>query len=440
MSTGSGRSFGANILISFAFTGLMTVLSFSNSVVIARMVGAEGRGLYALAVAVLGIGLPLGNLGLSFSSTWSLGQGRSVEEVASLNHVWAGLLLLPGAMVAGGTLWWFGGLPEAEWALVAIACATTLPSLIYLDTTRHVFLGLNQVIRYNSVQLSTVTGLLVANSLLLGWGPKAVLLTLVVAHWGPTTFLLLAHLPQVARAVLPSREFVGESVRYGVKATGSQIVEVLLLKMDYLLVTPIVGMVAIGLFSVADQIATVLAWGGLIAGRMMLAQSAADPTGEQSRRKLGLSVRTLLVVVGSGALVIGATGYWLGPGVFGDEFQAAVPGVLLLLPTALIRGSTGLISGHLIGRNVIKPVLTAGIVSVGLMLVFSPLAALAFGWLGVAVVRVVVVVVQLVLIVRANGQDSGERMRWIFNGEDYRSLRTWLRARLGRAGGGPPQE
>ena len=438
MSQGRGRSFGANILISFAFTGLMTGLAFGNSVIVARMVGAEGRGLYALAVAVLGIAIPLANLGLSFSSTWALGQGKSLAEVSTLNHLWNALLLLFGAGVAGAGVWWFDGLPDAEWPLVIIACALTLPASVYVENTRGVFLGLNQVVRYNFVQTSTTGVLLIANLILLRNGPKAVLLTLGIAYWLPALVMLLGHLPHALKAVWPRRAFVDENVRYGVKATGSHLIEVLLLRLDYLLVTPIVGIAAVGLFSVADQIATVLAWGGLIAGRMMLAQSASDPTGEQSRKKLGLGVRTLLLVVALGAAGIAATGWWIIPRVFGAEFGPAVPGMLIMLPAALIRGANALISSHLIGRNVIRPVLVAGAAAVVGMLIFSPVAALAFGWLGVAAVRVVVVVVQLVINVRAYNRDSGERMHWIFDRDDFNALRNWARVRWQRRVGGPP--
>ncbi len=437
MSVGRGHSFGTNVLISFVFTAGLMGLAFSNSVVVARMVGAEGRGLYALAVAILGILVPLVNFGLGLSSIWSLGRGESPGEVSSLNHLWSALVLIVGAALAGAGVWWFHGLPEAEWALVAFSLAVTTPAAVYVENTRGFFLGRNQVVRYNGVQASTASVLLLANVTLLGWGPKAVLLTLGLAYWVPALGMLLGHLPHVARAVWPRRAFVNGSLGYGARATGSHLIEVMLYRLDYLLVTPIVGMAAIGMFSVADQIAGMLSLVGLVAGRMMLAQSASDPTGETSRRKLGLSVRTLLLVVGLGSLALAATGWWIVPAVFGEEFRASVLGLMILLPNALSRGANGLISAHLIGRNVIRPVLIAGSVAVVMMLVLSPLAALVFGWLGVAAVRGIVMSAQLALNVRAYTEESGEAMRWIFDAQDYRALRAWLTARLRRGPAGP---
>ena len=131
--------------------------------------------------------------------------------------------------------------------------------------------------------------------------------------------LLLGHVRYVRRLVVPERELVTDSVRYGVKAAGTSLVESHH-SLDYLLVTPIVGVEAIGLFSVSDQIVAVLGWGGLVAGRMMLAESARDSQGDNARRKLGLGVRILLFVVGLAALGAAALGWWLIPVVFGAEF------------------------------------------------------------------------------------------------------------------------
>lgn len=440
MSARAGRSFGANILITFGFVGLLTALAFGNSVIVARMVGAEGRGLYALAVAALGILIPIANLGLSFSSTWALGQGREPRDVVSLVHLWSGGVLVVCGLLVLPLFLWFRGLPEVEWALVAVATLITLPAAVYGDNTRGVFLGLNQVVRYNAVQTANVLVLLVANLTLLGIGPRAVLLTLVLGYWIPATVIFLGHLRHIGKLRLPPRDFVREQAGYGVKATGTHFVEVLLLRLDYLLVTPIVGVVAIGLYSVADQIATVMAWGGQVAGRLMLAESAADSEGEVARKKLGLGVRLLLCVVALAALGAAATGWYLIPVVFGEEFRDAYLGMVILLPVAMLRGSSSLIGTYLMGRNAMRPVLVAGGVAVAVILVASPLAALAGGWRAVAGVRVVAVALQLSLTARAYRLESGERFRWLLNGEDLKALGNWVAARRARRAASRPPE
>jgi O-antigen/teichoic acid export membrane protein len=429
------RSFGANILISFGFTGLFTVFAFANSVVVARMVGAEGRGLYALLVAVLSLAGPIGTLGLNYASTWAVGQKWPTAQVAMLNHLWSGIVLLLGALVSGAVLLGFGGLPDADWALVVLAAGVTLPAAVYAENTRGVLLGLKQVVRYHTVQAAYGAVLLTANIALLGWGPRAVLLTLAISYWVPAAALLLGHIPHLRRAEMPTRELAESSVTYGVKTSATNLGEAALQRLDYLLVTPIVGVGAVGLYSTAVQISAILAWGGLIAGRMMLTQSANDPEGVESRRKLGLAVRTLLLAVALAAVGAAATTWFLIPLVFGEEFAPAYHGLLILLPSSLSMGAYALISTYLIGRNVIRPVLRAGLVSVALVVVCSPLAALAFGWLGVAAVRTAALALQLLLTVRAYRAETGESFRWVFDGADFNALRNWVQARRNRGAG-----
>jgi|GEM_PF-2071980 len=440
MTQRRGRSFGANVLISFAFTGLLTALAFTNSIVIARWVGAEGRGLYALGVAVLGVLIPLTNLGLGFASTWAIGRGESIPRVVSLNHLWSAVVLLICSTLVGGALLRFQGVPEVEWALVGLVALITLPAAVYSENARGVMLGLGQVVRYNGVQTLQVIALLIANLTLLGIGPQAVLLTLVIGYWVPAFIVLLGHVPKLAEASWPPKELRKSQVGYGVKATGTHLVEILIIRLDYLLVTPIIGVAALGLYSVADQIATVLAWGGLVAGRMMLAESSSDRAGDAARWKLGLGVRTLLLVVGVAAIFAASTGWYIIPTVFGEEFAPAYIGLLILLPAAQLRGSTALIGTYLMGRSVLRPVLIAGAAAIAVIAVGSPIAAHFFGWRGVAVVRVIAYAVQLVLTARAYRQATGESFRWILDRDDVNALAAWARLRLAKRRGSSDSE
>ncbi len=428
--SGRRRSFGANVLVSFGFTGLMTVLAFSNSVVIARLGGAEARGLYALGVAILGVSAPVLSLGLSTAATWAIGQGRNLAQIITLNHLWSGLLLLLSAAVLGGMAWWFEGVPTEGWGFVAFASIATVPSIVYLENARGAFLGLDQVVRYNAVHALTVTLNLLLNVALLRLGAWAVLVALGGSYWLISLIFLIGHARHVRSFSIPERPLVKESMGYGVKTSGSNLIEILIIRLDYLLVEPILGVVAVGLYSVGDQLTTVLAWGGMVAGRMMLAESARDSEGTKARRKLGLVVRTMFIVVGLLAVGAAATGYWIIPAIFGAEFKESYYAMLILLPAALLRGGSGLVGTYLMGRNVIRPVVVAGASGVALMAVFAPLAAWQVGWLGVAVVRVAAMFVQLALNASAYRIEVGEPIRWIFNGEDLEALQNWVRARL----------
>src|SRR5436190_1021101 len=66
------------ILGTFGTRILMTVLGLATSVIIARLLGPQGRGYFATIAAISGIGIQFGNLGLHSSNTYYVSKDKSV--------------------------------------------------------------------------------------------------------------------------------------------------------------------------------------------------------------------------------------------------------------------------------------------------------------------------------------------------------------------------
>ena len=429
---GKGGSFGRDVLVTFGFTGVFAVVALCNSIVVARMVGTEGRGLYALLVATLALAIPIGSVGLHYAAVYSVGRSRSIAQVVVLGHLWPAVVALIGFSFVGGVYLAHDGIPEATWLRVAMAAALSLPSALYVENVRGVLLGQKRVVLYHFIQLLVGGGLLLLNLAFLQRGVSWVLVTLIFSYGIPAVLLTLLHLPKLGKAEIPTRELVKENVTYGMSAAGTLMSEAALTRLGFLLIAPVVSVAEIGLLSTADLIIQQIAWGGMLAGRMMLAQSANDPDGAKSRAKVGLAVRLFTAVVVGGCVFAAAAGWWIIPFVFGEEFAPAYIGMLILLPSAVSRGAYALTSQWMMGQGQVTAVMRAGWSAVAVDAVFSVLAGYLFGWLGVAVVKVVAGGVQLLLTYRALVAYSGEGFRWVLNGDDLRTLYAWLKARLAR--------
>lgn len=427
-----GGSFGRDVLVTFGFTGLFAVVALCNSIVVARTVGTEGRGLYALLVAVLALAIPIGSLGLHYAAVYTVGRSRPIAQVVVLGHLWPAVVALVGFSFVGAVYLFHGGIPEATWLRVAMAAALSLPSALYVENVRGALLGQKKVVLYHSIQLVVGGGLLLLNLALLQRGVAWVLVTLIFSYGIPAALLTLLHLPKLSKAQLPSRDLIKESTSYGISAAGTLMSEAALTRLGFLLIVPVVSVADIGLLSTADLIIQQIAWGGMLAGRMMLAQSANDPDGAKSRAKVGLAVRLFTVVVICGGLFAAGAGWWIIPFVFGEDFAPAYIGMLILLPSAVSRGAYALTSQWLMGQGQVSAVMRAGWSAVAVDAVLSVIAGYFFGWLGVAVVKVIAGGVQLLLTYRALVAYSGEGFRWVLNAEDVRALYAWVRARLAR--------
>jgi O-antigen/teichoic acid export membrane protein len=431
----TGRSeagtYGRDVLVSTGFTGLIVVSALANSIVIAQMVGTEGRGLYALIVAVCALAWPIVGGGLNHAATWRVGAGSSVSRVATLNHLWMAGVLLVGGASAAAVLVINKGIPRGDVALVVLAASLIVPAMIYCELARGLMLGLKRVWAFNGIALTTALCLLVANLALLRWGPRYVLVALAVAYWAPALVIAALHLRRIRGAQLPDRELTGTSLRYGVRAGGTTLAETTLMRVDVLLMAIWIPVADVGIYSIADQCAHMVAMLGIVAGRMMLAQSANDPSGEQSRKKLGLAARLLVAITAMATLVAAATAWFLIPLAFGEDFAPAWIGMLLLMPAALAKGLYALFSTYLLGRGVASPVARAGAAAIVVEVVGVLAVAATFGWMGVAVVKTVAYAVQAIVTFSAYRASPGaEPIRWVLDGADLRALRRWLVTRL----------
>ncbi len=76
--TASGTELRRNVLETYGTRVLVVAVSLATAVVIARVLGPAGRGMYAVAVAVGAIGAQFGNLGLHASNTYYVSKDRAL--------------------------------------------------------------------------------------------------------------------------------------------------------------------------------------------------------------------------------------------------------------------------------------------------------------------------------------------------------------------------
>lgn len=433
MSGEQRGTYGRDVLVSAGFTGLIVLSALANSVVVARMVGTEGRGLYALIVAVTALAWPVAGGGLNHAATWRVGGGAPVPRVATLNNLWAALILLLGGAVAATVLAVHKGIPSGDVAVVVLAASLIVPAMVYCELARGLMLGQKRVWAFNGIALASALCLLGANLVLLRGGTRFVLVALGVAYWLPALAIAALHAARLRRARLPDRELAGASFRYGVRAAGVTLAETALMRVDVLLMVIWIPMADVGIYSTADQCAHMVALLGIVAGRMMLAQSANDPDGEQSRRKLGLAARLLIAFTAVSTVVAAATAWFLIPLVFGEAFAPAWVGVLLLMPAALGKGLYALFSTYLLGRGITRPVVRAGAAAITLEVVGVLIAASLYGWIGVALVKTAACLLQAgITIVGYRLSPGASPVRWMLRADDLAALRRWLANRLPR--------
>jgi glycosyltransferase involved in cell wall biosynthesis/O-antigen/teichoic acid export membrane protein len=309
-------------------------VGFVASILIARALGPTGRGLYAYPVALLGIVMAFGHIGLEFAQIRMAGQGRD------LRHMWANATVF--SVVAGIVCWGCvagifavdsraaGGLP-VSWIAIPMGLVPLLLMSLY-------WAGLLQLdgrlmgatwASWFGVALQAV--MIAVMFFLHDLTPFRVLLLQWLTNGAAWLFLLLACYRAGLVSLRVDRGLLRQSVVFGVKVYVAQVFLFLVLRVDQVLVGRYAGFRQLGLYALATTVAELL-WlltdplAAALIPHMVKARVGDDRRLSFAMARLSLSISTIAAIAGwfLAPLVI--------PVVYGRGFAGAAPALRLLLP------------------------------------------------------------------------------------------------------------
>ncbi len=362
LASGFVRQVGETYLTQVA----VVVLGFVNSVLVTRLLGPQGRGLFAVAITLTGVGVQVANLGLHSSNTYRVARDGRLLPVLVANSLavsaFSGLIALAAYLV-------FRLRPELApladplLALALFAVPLGLANLL----VQNLLIGLQRMRTYNVIDLTTrvLAVLLVASTALLGLVRPELVFAVIQATVGLSIgWCYLRLREQFASPAAPSWEVLRGGLGYGVKAYLGSLFAFLVLKSDVLLVSYLRGPVETGYYSIAVGLADILLMLPAVIGTVLFPRLSAAPSLAEkwrlTRRVLALlapAVPVALVVVLLGARPFIRLAY-------GTAFEPSFPAVAWLLPG--------------IGCLAVNMVLMNLLASTGMPLVvmYSPLLAL----------------------------------------------------------------
>ena len=147
------RRFLRNVGSTLAARGLLVAVAFGTSILLARGLGAAGRGEYAVATAVSSIGIQLASLGMHTSSAWFV--ARDPRQLGRL--LVNGLVV--GSVVGGGLAVLVGLAATAFPSLAPIPTILVLLSLVAIPfglanlVVLNLTLGLDRIRDFNALEL-----------------------------------------------------------------------------------------------------------------------------------------------------------------------------------------------------------------------------------------------------------------------------------------------
>ncbi|MCI0589566.1 MAG: polysaccharide biosynthesis C-terminal domain-containing protein [Planctomycetes bacterium] len=349
-SPGEGIALGAAARAGGLALGLLT------AIVLARGLGVEGRGAFALCVLYAELTATLSSLGIheavafhtargTFPPEASLGSGTALALGTSLVGA-----LLAAALIASGVL----TLPP-EGAALALAALLAVPALRLHHVLGAFLRGRGEFREFNLLQVSrpiATLGLALLFVGALGLGVAGALLGFVLAALLPAVLGLLQTRRGLAAPTF-RRDAAAAMLRFGSRAWPGTLAVVASRRLDFLLLSWFAASADLGRYAVATQVAEVLLYFPAAAAMVLLPLVARGPR--------GLTVEARSWLARSGAIHLGLCGVAALAGillarpvlasVFGHGFEGAAAPLLWLLPGVACAGLSLLLGAALSGAG-----------------------------------------------------------------------------------------
>ncbi|GHE04530.1 hypothetical protein U879_03510 [Defluviimonas sp. 20V17] len=315
---------------------LAMVGPFGVSVITARALGPEDRGLYFLVVSYAQIAAQIGNVGLHSSNTYLVAAHPERVRYILANTLIVSVIL--GPLAAWPTVWWFGS-DIAPAAQSSIALAFVLAPLIILFLlVSNIAVAIGRVGLYNLLIIFSGTLALGSAGVAAALGADTTEFLWAAAAGFTISSVtgILALMPDCGWSLRPSFALFRSGVTYSMRAYFATLAGFLMTRIGILILQSRADMAVVGQFSIAQQIAEGLGLlpstvGLLLMPSLMRLPSRKDRAAETWRIGLKLAAAITVFLVMLAAVIPVAL-----PLVFGRDYAPAVPLVLAFLPSIFL--------------------------------------------------------------------------------------------------------
>jgi len=371
---------GTGTALTFLVRSLSYLLTAATGIVVARALGAHGRGVYALVVTIAYLFPAISSLGISWAGIYLVGQKKcSLQQIISNNLAFwlvVTALWVSGAVVVG--LMRPGFVPDefrfSYFPIIGLGGSALLLSSFSKDLS----MAGGSVLGYNAIDVADSllrTVLIMGGVLILGLGVSGVLSAWLLAIVLTSTlggYLIASRGRPRPSLSLP---LLKTQLGFGLRGYLGYLLQTANYRLDVFFVVAFAGSATLGQYTVAFGMAEILWLLPVTLGEVLFPKlSGLDPASNTEtavatcRRLLFIAAIGVLVAVGSGRFLIGH--------LYGSEFLPAVNAFYILAPSVLFYTIHKVLGSSLSSRGMPEVNLYAGaasvLVTIGLDLLLIP--------------------------------------------------------------------
>ncbi len=399
-----GRRFIRDVAVSYLFTAASLVANLLTGIIVARVLGADGRGEIAAILALTQVAGWVFAMGCNQAAAFHL--ARHPNEGGVLIGSWL-MLLIPFAIL--GVVTTVAVLPVAlsaqRDAIVVLGqvFATTIALALVFELLTGVMLGDHRFTLWNSMRLAYPAGVAVLYMLLWGFDALTVRNALIANAAMIAVVVVLAATWAVRRhgPLRMNGSLARSTLWYGLRVHGTTVAWTVNARLDLAIIPAFLGAASVGLYSVATNLAAIV--GTLAASVVALVLPAAARRAERGAVMVVASMYAALAVGLLGALAIGALAEVTLRLLYGGEFVAAAGPLQVLLVGYVLQGPALVLSQGLSAANrpftgTVPQAIGSVVTVVGLLLFLADGGIMAAAW--VTTVAYAVALVAAIILYR----------------------------------------
>ncbi len=354
-------NFTKKTIITFITRFLKLVFGLGTMIIIARVLGAGGKGVYSLMLLLPGILIVFTEFGIGSSSVYLIGKKRySAKEILG-NSIVLSIITSILSLILGGIIIFtasdilFQGISK-RYLLLGL---TLIPFQFFTALITNILLGLRKIEKYNLIYfLPTFLFFLFLLFLLIcpQYGLTAVIGSQIIGLL-VSSIVLFAWTLKLTGGIAFSfnRKYLKEVFDYGFKTYLGGVFAFLFFRVDIFLINFFINPLAVGLYSIAVNFSENIWLISKSASTILFPEIANKE--EKSRWLTPIVCRNVLLVTAVISLILLLFSKWLVVLLFGTRFLDSVLPLQILLIGTIAMSASRTITYDLYGRG--RPLFSA---------------------------------------------------------------------------------
>lgn len=333
------------------FKAVAMIAGLAVSIVIARVLGPEGRGIYALIMTIVVMSASFGVFGLTASNTYFIARDPSKARAIGMLSLFAGIAgtLLCIVAVMSIQTWSPQMLQGLNQTLLWLTLAL-VPLFLWGNLFSFAYLGRGKILAFNTFETGQRVIFLVCAVALLWFAQiniESFMSWVLTAVAVLVTLYLLYYFFSAPAGSTTDNSLNKPALAYGIKSYIATMLTLVVMRSGVLFVNYFNGNVDSGLFAVAQQISELVIIVPTIVGTVLFGRVSRGDSYHLT--PLVVRVITLLFLPITVGLFFGSD--WLIAAIFGAEFTGSVLLLQIMLPGAFLLGLEVILAQDLAGRG-----------------------------------------------------------------------------------------